>query len=268
MADGKLLKSLKDLRSSTRDVSMRLMLELIIAETPASATRMTKEQAANMFLLATDWGQVTQNEIQSLSTMYQKVPMTSSCNRYMRGLLRHLKEGGGTWRFKRMNLFRNELLTTKNKKGEQRVFGIRGVLWLGNTKQCETLERPRTGTKRCVAPGTYTLRLRSKFSSLETDGIGKTSKKYTRIQIPDLESDRIGIQIHWGKSVSWSDGCTLVGKYDDSDKWLPNESEEVYKALLKAITGTDKAYQPKDEAEWSLIPKVKMVLSIIGDPKS
>lgn len=242
------------------------MIDSVVKDTSASATKMTKEQAASVFWATTDYGNVTKHEIDCLDKMYKDIRMTSSCNSYMKGLLKHLKEGGGAWQFKRLIIRRNEKLYYTNSSGNQIHFGIRGTLSQGYTKLCDTLERPKTGAKRCVAAGMYTLRLRSPHSSLETDGILPTSKPYTRIQIPDRQTERVGIQLHWGKNVSWSDGCTLVGKYDDKGKWLGNKSEEIYKTLLKKLTGTDKAYKPADAAEWSLVPRVKVVLHIIGEP--
>lgn len=43
------------------------------------------------------------------------------------------------------------------------------------------------------------------------------------------------------------------------------ESKGVYKDLLKAITGTEKAHKPKDLAEWTLVPRVNLVWNIVGD---
>lgn len=256
-----LVDSLKALRESTTDLSFRLMLEYLIAKTPPNAIQMTKEQAALMFLATTDWGEVTTDEIAHLERLYNGVNLTPGCKNYMQDLLKHLKEGGGNWSFKRITIRREKLL----KHGSGAVWGIRGSLYLGFSKQCETLERPLTGPKRCIAAGTYTMKLRSVHSSLDTDGMQPTSKKYTRIQVPDLQSERAGIQIHWGKNVYWSEGCTLVGKYQGG-LWQGDESEQVYKDLLEEITGTTTAYKPADLAEWTLVPRVKIVVTFFGEP--
>ncbi|MBN2490416.1 MAG: hypothetical protein JXQ29_06165 [Planctomycetes bacterium] len=253
--------SLKALRGSTTDVSFRGMLEYLIAKTPSTVTEMTKEQAAEMFRSTTDWGRVTRAEIAHLEKLYHDVRMTPSCNRYLRDLVKRLKAGGGDWCFKRITVHRKKLLKDKNGT----VWGIRGRLYVGLRDQCDTLERPLTGPKRCIAAGTYTMSLRSVYSSLKTDGMPPTSKNHSRIQVPNRQSERSGIQIHWGKDISWSDGCTLVGRYQ-GDVWQRQESEKAYKELLEAITGMKTTYQPADLAEWTLVPKVKLVATFVGEP--
>ncbi len=191
--------------------------------------------------------------------------MTPQANIYMRDVLSRLNKVTGKWKVDhRVTIKREKLLFATLRNGKTVNYGIKGSLFLNGSKQCMTLERPLIGDKRCITNGIYTLKLRSVFSSMSTDGISPTSKRYTRIQVPDNQSERGGIQIHWGKDIGWSDGCTLIGHYTE-DTWLRDKSEWAYKQLITKMAGQD-AYKPKNEVEWSLVPRVKLVVTYTGNP--
>ena len=266
MPTSDLIDSLTNIRSRIVDLSLRNALNRVIRWTPANATVLSKKQVMTLFYAATDYQQITNKEIEQLNSLYREIKMSPSANRYLKDVIRHLKSEGGThWKIDHtLVVNRKKVLTATLKSGKTISFGIRGTLTLDGVTEFDTLERPLRGDKRCIAPGRYTLRLRSKFSSRETDGIAPTTKNYTRIQVPDNQSERGGIQFHWGKDISWSDGCTLVGVYE-GNRWIPDKSEPTYKALLKEIGG-EYAYDPQSEDEWSMVPRVKLVCTFQGNP--
>lgn len=265
MATSPLIGSLTKIRSRVLDRSLRTALDNVIRQTLPSAKVLEKKSVMTLFYAATDHMRITSKEIAQLDAIYKEIAMSDSANRYMQDVLRQLKAGGASWKIDHsLDIKREKILHAKSRSGRTIAFGIRGTLTLNGVKKFHTLERPATGGKRCIAPGRYTLRLRSKYSSVETDGIAPTGKSYTRIQVPDNQSERGGIQIHWGKDISWSDGCTLVGAYD-GDRWVPDKSETIYKSLVTAIGG-NKAYKPTSKDEWSLVPRVRLTCSFRGLP--
>jgi hypothetical protein len=265
MVSSNVLQKLQHIRKKVTDLSLRKGLDRVITRTTSATQALDKQEAMILFYSTTDHSQVTNMEKNQLELIYKEIKMTPQANIYMRDVLSRLKKVTGKWKVDhRVTIKREKLLAATLQNGKTVNYGIKGFLFLNGSKQCMTLERPLVGKKRCITNGVYTLKLRSVFSSMSTDGIYPTSKRYTRIQVPDNQSERSGIQIHWGKDIGWSDGCTLIGDYSE-DTWLRNKSEWVYKQLIKKMAGQN-AYKPKNEAEWSLVPRVKLIVTYTGNP--
>lgn len=98
-----------------------------------------------------------------------------------------------------------------------------GVLSIGKTDICHTLELPKLADIVCIPTGKYELKL-------------TYSKRFNKV-LPEVMNvkGRTGIRIHAGNSVNDTAGCILVGRKNRNVKYWLTDSRNTLKKVIEIL---------------------------------